>query len=296
MILQVRDDSQTIRQQTEHPFFYPQDEISLSEVIAVLRRRYLLIVCIVVLAMIIAVAYIAITPSVYESRTVLRLGLVGGMQDISDGKPIEASTILVRRLQEDYGIEDDKERPGFPRLDSVSADKSSAELIEITARAYSPGDAQNFLSGVTDTLLFEHQQLYDRARQVWGGQLGYLRSVEATINKALVDINIQMKQLTQRDTSTAALFSLEKTRLVEQSLEVQGRISQIEVTQEMKSYPSSLLRTATYSENIVSPKRLLILMLAFILALIVGIVLAFMVEFASSNSRNDEGKDAKAKD
>jgi len=292
----VRDDSQTIRQQTEHPFFYPQDEISLSEIIAVLRRRYLLIMCIVVLAMIAVVAYVVNTPSVYESRTVLRLGLVGGMQGISDDKPIEASAILIKRLQEDYGIEDDKERPDLPRLESVSADKSSAELIEITARAYSPDDAQNFLRGVTDVLLLEHRQLYDRARQVLGGQLDYLRSIEARIDQALTEIDAQIKQLAQRDTSTAALFTLEKSRLVEQLLEAQGRVSEIEVAQDLKSYPSSLLRIATYSESVVSPKRLLILMLTFILALIMGVVLAFMVEFASLNSQNDKCKDVEAKD
>jgi len=292
----VRDDSQTIRQQTEHPFFYPQDEISLSEIIAVLRRRYLLIVCVVVLAMIIAVAYLANTPSVYESRTVLRLGLISGMQGIADDKPIEPPAILIKRLQEDYGIEDGKERPDLPRLESVSADKSSVELIEITARAYSPDDAQNFLRGVTDVLLLEHRQLYDRARQVLGGQLDYLRSVEITIDRALAEIDVRIKQLTQRNTPAAALFALEKSRLVEQSLNGQRRISEIEVAQELKSHLSSLLRVATYSESVVSPKRLLILMLTFILALIMGVVLAFMVEFISLDSQNHKSKGAKAKD
>ena len=207
---------------------------------------------------------------------------------MSDDKPIEPSAILIKQLEEDYGIDDGQERPKLPRLESVSIDKSSEELIELIAQAHSPEEAQLFLKGVSDKLLAEHQKRYDHAKQMLSGQLHYLRGVKATIDQALADIDSQIGRLVPKDTSAAALFALEKSRLVEQSLEAGSRITEIEIAQDLKSYPSSLLRTATYSERKVAPKRALILVLTLILGLIVAIILAFIVEFIAANGKSGE--------
>ena len=298
----MQDDRQSITQAAAYPVYYPQDEISLSEIFAVLKRRYRMIVLIVVLAAIAAGFYVATAQSIYESRAVLRIGVIGGMENvsrdkpISGDKPIEEPTILVKRLIEDYGIEDAQNRPKLPRLESVSVDKGSNELIEIVAQAYSPDEAQVFLSNVVETLLAEHEKLYANARQLLGGQLEYLQGVKVTVDQALTDIDAQVKGLTQQDTSAAALFALEKSRLVEQSLEVEGRISELKITQELKSHPSSLLRSATYSDGAVAPKRGLILTLATILALFAAIVFAFIIEFLKPNDSDKDSESKPAKD
>ena len=291
----MRNDRQPINEQAAYPVFYPQDEISLVEIFAVLRRRYLLIVLVVIFAMIAAAVYVANAQSVYESRAVFRIGVIGGMQKMSDDKPIEPSAILIKRLKEEYGVDDAQERPDLPRLESVAVDKSSTEIVELVAQAHSADEAQTFLKNVSDKLLAEHQKRYGHARKVLDGQLDYLRGVKATLDQALADIDEQIEGLTQQDTSAVVLFALEKSRLVEQSLEAGGRITEIKIAQELESSPSSLLRTATYSERVVSPKRPLILILTLILALIMGVIFAFIVEFISSNNRNDENESAKAK-
>ncbi len=291
----MRDDHQSINQQEAYPVFYPQDEISLVEIFSILRRRYLLIVFIVVLAVIAAAVYVANAQSIYESRAVFRVGSIGGTQNVSGDAPIEPPAILVKRLKEDYGVGDARERHDLPRLESVSVDKNSTELIELLARAHSADEAQDFLEKVSDKLLLEHRQLYDRAKQALGGRLDYLRNAKMAIDQALADIDANVEGLVQRDISAAVLFALEKTRLLEQSLEVEGRIAELKIVQEIKSYPSSLIRTATYSERTVAPKRPLILILTFILALIMGVILAFIVEFISLNNKNDDNKNIQAK-
>ncbi|NOX28159.1 MAG: hypothetical protein GXP21_08275 [Gammaproteobacteria bacterium] len=286
----MRDDRQSITESQVYPVYYPQDEISLIEIFAVLRRRYLLIISIVVLAVIAAAVYVANIPSVYESRAVFRVGLIGGMADVPGDKLIETPLILIKRLVEDYRVEDSQNRPKLPRLDSVSLDKSSADVVELVSQAHSADDAQQFLATVLDKLLAEHRSMYEQTAQVLGGRLDYLRGVKTTIDNALVDIDHQMGELIKQDTSAAALFTLEKSRLLEQSLEAEGRIAELTIAQDLKSYPSSLLRAATFSDNKVSPKRKLILTLTLILSLILAIILAFIVEFIAANSKNDEGE------
>ncbi|MBN4073782.1 hypothetical protein JYU18_00815 [bacterium AH-315-E07] len=291
----MREDRQSINEPVPYPAFYPQDEISLSEIFAVLRRRYLLIVLVIMFAMIAAAVYVINQQSVYESRAVLRVGLIGGMHNVSVDKSIEPSAILIKQMKEDYGIDDAQERPKLPRLESVSVDKSSDELIGLVTQAHSPDEAQIFLKEVSEKLLAKHQKRYDHAKQVLGGQLVYLRDVKATVDRALADIDRQAELLAQHDTSAAALFTLEKSRLAEQSLEAGGKISEVEIAQDLKSYPSSLLRAATYSETVVSPKRTLTLVLTCIMAFIVAIILAFIVEFISVNSRNGGSAGSAAK-
>lgn len=291
----MRDDHQSINEPVPYPAFYPQDEISLSEIFAVLQRRYLLIVLVVTFAMIAAAVYVTNQQPVYESSAVLRVGLIGGMQNVSSDKPIESSVILIKQLKEDYGIDNGQGRPDLPRLESVSVDKSSDELIELIAQAHSPDEAQIFLKEVSEKLLAKHQKRYDYAKEMLGGQLHYLHGVKTTIDRALADIDSQIGRLAPQDTSAAALFTLEKSRLVEQSLEAGGKITEIEIAQDLKSYPSSLLRTATYRDRKVAPKRALILALTLILALIFAIMLAFIVEFISSNSKSGGGVGSAAK-
>jgi hypothetical protein len=289
-VVLVRDDRQSITEPQVYPVHYSQDEISLIEIFAVLRRRYLLIVSVVVLAVIAAVIFVANISPVYESRAVFRVGLIGGMTDVSSDRLIESPSILIRRLVEDYGVRDSQNRPGLPRLESISLDKSNSDIIELVSKAHSADDAQQFLAIVLDKLLIEHRVLHDEVAQVLGGRLDYLRGVKTTIDKALVDIDHQIDELTKQDISAAALFALEKSRLVEQSLEAEGRITELAIAQDLKSYPSSLLRAATFSDNKVSPKRKLILTLSLILSLILAVILAFIVEFIAANSKNDEGE------
>ena len=286
----MSDNRQPITESQVYPVYYPQDEISLVEIFAVLRQRYRLIISIVVLAVIAAAVYVANIPPVYESRAVFRVGLIGGMADVSGDKLIELPSILIKRLVEDYRVEDGQNRPKLPRLGSVSLDKSSADVIELMSQAHSADDAQQFLATVLDKLLAKHRTMYEQAAQMLGGRLDYLQGVKTTIDNALVGINHQIGELTKQDTSAAALFILEKSRLIEQSLEAEFRITELAIAQDLKSYPSSLLRTATFSDNKVSPKRKLILTLTLILALISAVILAFIIEFIAANSKNDGGE------
>lgn len=292
----MRDDRQPINEPPIYPGFYPQDEISLVEIFAVLRRRYLLIALIVVFSFIAAAIYLANTQPVYESRALLRVGLIGAIEDVSGGQQIESTPILITRLTEDYGINDAQERPDFPRMESVSLDKSSPDLVELIAQAHSPEQAYDFLQGVTNKLLDEHSQRYDEVKQLLSGKLNYLLRVKRSINQALISLDHQITELTKSDASAAVLlFALEKSRLIEQSLDAEGRITELEIAQDLKLYSSSLLRAPTDARNKVSPKRKLILMMTLVLSLIMGIILAFFIEFVSSNNsdKEDGGLDAK---
>lgn len=279
----VRSDGQSAVEPAVYSRYYAEDEISLYEMFAVLRRRLVMMLAIAVAGLLLAAVYLFASEPVYESRAVIQVGLVGGMQDISDDLAIEAGPLLVKRLEERYQVDDPNGRLPLPRIERVRRDKNNGDVLEIVARAHSAQAAQGFLQGVVDTLLAEHDVLFTAARQLVDERLIHLREVKATIDNALVELDQRIQALAQNDTSTAALLALEKSRLIEQSLITENRLTGLDMMQQLKLQPSRSLRAPTLPETPTWPKPILIMSLAFVASLFAATVLAFFAEFLANN-------------
>lgn len=279
----MADENKNSGQPPTYQAYYPQDEISFNEVLAVFQRRWLIVVGVTLLLFFASLAYVLTKQSVYESRSVIRVGVIGGIPDVSGDQPIEPAPGLIKRLVENYRV-NDATRPELPRLDSIVNDKTDVNTIEIIAHAHSPEEAQSFLTDVTNSVLLEHHQVFDRATTLFSDQTDFLRGVKSTIDLALAEIDEQVERLTAEDTSAAALFALEKSRLLEHSLVAEGRIAAAEIAHELRSYPSSVLREPTLSSYAISPRRLLISTLSLVLGLGLGFAIALFLEFFFSKS------------
>ncbi len=279
----MADESPNIGQPPTYQAYFPQDEISLIEVLSVLRRRWLTVISVMLLSFFASLVYVLTKQSVYESRSVVRIGVIGGIPEVSGDQPIERSSWLIKRLTESYKVED-ASRPELPRLDSIVNDKTDVNTIELIARAHSPEEAQSFLTDITNTVLLEHHKVFDRATLLFSDQTDFLRGVKSTVDSALAEIDRQVEQLAAEDTSAAALFALEKSRLLEHSLEAEGRIAAAEIAQELRSYPSSLLREPTHRPYAIAPKRRMLVAMALMLGLGLGIAIALFKEYIFSKS------------
>ena len=251
------------------------DEINLTDLWRVLARRKALVLAMPVLSLLVAALYLLITPAVFESRAVIQVGQVGQVGQV------EAPTVLVQRLKEQYRV-DDKDAPAeMPRVTDISQDKKgSNSIITILVQEHSAEGAQKYLDQVVKNLLAEHSKRYNQAMNVQYQRLQSLDKQVQALSDHIGKLSTYIEAVRPQNPAQAAIIAIEKGKLLTEVPNLEAEYTALQLAlSEIQSQPSKLLREPTLPKNKTKPKRASVLALAAVLGLMLGLFAAFIAEF-----------------
>ena len=263
------------------------DEINLLDLWKILVKRKRTAIWVFGLVIGLAVAAIFLMPPIYESRAVVLIGKVGGLDNTNQSTSfaIEPASELVRRLTEFYQVKDASEQKIEPPfVNSITLNRKQGEnIVELAVHDVTAQGAQAYLQAVLDKLLAEHDQAYNKAYTDQKHHLQMLTDYKASIQSQLQAMNGQIRRLDHKNPAQAAVLAIEAGKFLSLLPEIESQIMNIELTlSDFQSKPTSLLRKPTLPRKAERPRPHLYLALGVVLGMFLGIFAAFLHEFLAN--------------
>jgi LPS O-antigen subunit length determinant protein (WzzB/FepE family) len=251
----------------------PEDEISLLELWDRLWQGKWTILLIAILFMVLSGIYLYMSTPIYESKAMVQIGRVAG-------KPLKNGSQLGTFIKSEYTpINTQIAQKQLPILYAVTLDKNDPSTLTLISRAKSPEQAQNYLQMILKKLIASEKIDYERIISTRQSQLKALQNqYQSLVTEGRPSSN--KKNISATDRMVILLAQSQRI------LEVSDFLSQISGMQDalssINSSPSKIVQKPTYDTRPISPKKLLILVLALFGGLMVGI---FMVLLRHALSR-----------
>ena len=243
-----------------------EDEISLRDLWEIIAKRKWLVLLSTVVCLGLAVAYVSLATTVYESRAMVQIGKVAG-------QPVDNGPQLASRLMNQYTpVNTEQAKKQMPKLYAVTPDKADGSILTLEAQGRSPQEAQQYLQGVIQRLLAEDQQRY---QQIVGARQAQLAQLQAQYQG--MRTSLDTKSGKGQVGSTSALLLLEQFRRTDALTSVQASIAKMEnALTPNNTSPTAQTLSPRYDPIPIAPKRGLILVLAGLGGLMLGVFLALL--------------------
>ena len=266
------------------PGSYADDEISLLELWQILVRRKVLILLCLVACIAAGAAYAFLKAPVYQASVKIRVGQVDG------GGPLENAEELSSRLLARHGesVADGVKRER-PFLTKAAVQKNLPTAVELVAEGDTPEEATGLLQRIVERIGKEHTAIFEENLNLITERLRNLDAQLAALQQQYEDATTLMDPLKLRDTVQASLVMLERGR-------ISTSISALNAERPMlaqrlsppKTRPTELLGEITAPTEPFKPKKALVLVLAAVLGMMGGVMLAFVAEFVGKASATKE--------
>ena len=257
------------------------DQASFLELWQVLVDRKWLVFAFLVVCMVAAAAYLLLQQPSYQASVGVRIGQVAGAGQI------EVPEVLASRLMGEYGEDvaaGIKREPPF--LKRASAMRTVPGAIELVVQGYRPEGAAELLRRIYAEIQTSHNDAYDKNLSLVTERLDNLRQERVSLKGQYADATVLVDRLKQGDPVQAALIALERGRITAAILTLDSEI--LALGQKLtapQTQPTQLLGSITAPAAPFSPRRALILLLAAILGIAGGVLLALGVEFLARTRR-----------
>jgi len=267
------------------------DEISIAELLGILRARYRWVVFSALGAPLLAFLVTLAVPRQYEASVLVQIAKVSS-QDSTSPIEVENGGALTARVS----------RPGFIQtlaaplqqkttfsLKARSLDQ--AGLIEFTLRAGSVEVARESLVQVINKVGLDHSEAYANASASLKRALEQTETELAAVTQNLTRLNdriIYRSAARQEPASTGNLVLAQtQNQLSQQKLSLQKTVNHLQWQLSPENLrPTQAIEPIYVNENPVSPKTNLIVLLAFLAGGFGGVLLAFLVHALRTNPAN----------
>ena len=275
--------------ETEH---FEQDEITVRDLWRVLINQKKWVIGIPILCIFLATLGVSMAKPKWVATAVIQIGQVGQSGVGQGSQLIEPPLRAIERMKM-KSFEDDvltalkiPVESGDPVAQLFRSTLSlkalgTTDLIQVTVRASSRDQAQTWANAVVDRLREVHERLAQPT-------IDRLRKQQSELKKQMQIIELERTNLLKivsksSETSGDSRFSanlLLSNLLLQKNAELRDfemrRLAADEQLTSVRTYPTSLIDRIYVPENPASPKKLLVVMLAAVLGLILGIIVAFM--------------------
>ena len=244
-----------------------EDEISLHELWEILAKRKWVVFLTTVVCLGLAILYVSLATTIYESRAVVQIGKIAG-------QPLDNGTQLGSRLLNQYTpVNTEQAQKQLPKLYSVTPDKDDGSILTLEDKGRSPQEAQQYLQTIIQRLLTEDEQRY---QQIIGMRQAQLKELQGQYQQLRKSLKVSTGK--GQSNSASALLLLEQSHRADALVNIQASISNME-NQLAPNNTSQMVVTLSprYDPIPVAPKRGVILVLAVLGGLIFGAVLALLL-------------------
>lgn len=281
---------------------FDQDEVSLRDLWRILAHQKKWVVGIPILCVILSGVITFLSKPKWEATAVVQIGQINQSGAGQNLQLIEPPARAVERMKL-KSFEDDvlanlkiPVTPGDQngqlfRTSLALKALGTTDLIQIRVRGYTPDQAALWGRAVVDRISAIHQNLVRQTVERLENQL-------AQLNRQMHGIEEDRDKLSQIDSTSAgrtgdSKFSQElllSNLLVQKNAELRDfemrRLAVNEQLSTIRAYPTTLIDRVYVPEKPASPKKLLTVLLAAIVGLMLGIVVAFLRNYwqAGKNS------------
>ncbi|WP_096203100.1 YveK family protein [Bacillus sp. FJAT-45350] len=264
------------------------DEIELSEIIAVLWKWKVLIIVLPLVAAIIAFTASQFMTPTYKSSTKLYLGNFGNeMYTNSDGaEQVIMSRDLLTPVMEELELEYERVR-NFRNIISVNSLPSS--MIEIVVSYHEPEKAQEIANAIIDAFITKADPSYQEklalVEQLYDSTLAHYERTSESLDRnkqALTDVE-QNQELSnaEKDLTRARLIdyiTADENKIV--SIESQLQSQQLQLLDIEKA---EVFETASLPHSPSSPNKMLNTAIAIVVGGMLAVGIAFLMEYFKNN-------------
>lgn len=255
------------------------DEISIIDIVTIIKKRRKSFYIVFLLILVLSVLFTLNVEPRYTSKSVVFIGNVGGVGNI------EPAQALVKRLEEEYRVDDSSEAKIVPPyVSQVKFNKKGpSNIVEIHVEDITADGAQLFLTQVVYKLTREHSALFLEAKQKQENLLNNIKNRHSEYTKQLELMNKQINGLEKKNPEQASLVAVEKGKFLTTLPELESQIANLElVLSSIQTKPTKLLRTPTLPRAAKTPKPVLYISIGIFLALLLGVMSTFIIEFISN--------------
>lgn len=255
------------------------DEINLLELWQTLvKRRYIIYACFLV-CLAAGIAYAWLKPPVYEANIKVRVGQVQGASGL-----LESIEELKLRILADHGsdVADGVERER-PYIAQASTQKGLNTTLELTAEGDTPEDAARILRDVTQGIIQRHTAILDDNLAPIKARVKSVNEQIQALQQQYDDITQLVEQLRQRDSVQASIAMIERGPILDAISSHEDERMRLET---LLSPPATrvtkMLGDIVAPAEPAKPKKRLILVLAAVMGLMGGVMLALVAEFLAN--------------
>lgn len=253
-------------------------EISLFELWNILVKRKKIIASVIIGFLVLSGIYCLTKKSVYESKCSLQIGSVPNIGTIV------SPDVVIYELNEMYGKE---KNPGkiLPYLYEVkiadNGDKNQvADVISLIAYGKTPEEAQLLLQKINETLLAEHKEKYDSAVLALKGKIASLEENMEILDQEIKGLNSKVESSGKDNEVVNSLLTFENVKLKQQRVNLSMEVLNLELqASELKARPTKVIIEPTIYETPANQRILLILAVALVAGVLMGVFIAFFMEF-----------------
>jgi len=279
--------------------YIEENQINPGELFSIVKRRKKLIWSATALFTLLAVVYIFITKPVYEVKTMIELGQI-------DAKPIDDVNDIKEKLAYEYQVNVKGKAIALPRVKTISVPRDSLSILSITIHGNSNEEATEYIQSVinkietqykekTDAYLNSQKELIKLTQE---DIIENSRSLKK-IKKELDTYSQKIISLKSEDAALAGIYALQIGQIGQNQtklLEIQKYISELKNTEEelklsitpLMMKPTHIVGEIETLESPIKPKKLLIVIVAFITGLMLSVFLAFFLEFLRGAKEEDK--------
>lgn len=268
-------------QRTQQPTLQRKDEgIDLFAFWATLVERKVLIFICFTVCLGAGIAFAYLKSPVYESNVKLRIGQIK-----SDGEAtpslLENAEELSARLLTQYG-EDIAQgiKREHPFITQATLQRGVTTTLQLTAEGATADDAARLLNDVVKAVQRDHTVLFEDNRRPISDRLQNLEEQRATLQKQYADLTALIERLKASDSVQASLMMLQRGAIVD-SLNQQD-MERLRLAQQItppQTRPTELLGEIVAPAKASRPKKMLVLAFSAAFGLMMGVILAFFMDF-----------------
>lgn len=269
--------------------YIQEDKMDLRELFFVLKKRKKLIWVVTALFTLFALGYVLISKPVYEINAMIEIGQI-------DEKPIDNVNDIKEKLSFKYQVNTNKNKKEIelPRVKAISIPNMSTNILSLTIHANSNEEGMKYIQTVINQIETEYKEKINtyENNQKELIELTQKDIKENTINyfqieKELNEYSQKIISLKSQDAALAGIYVLQIGQINNQLQELKKYISELKTKeQELKLSITPLMMKPTHIagqvetyDKPIKPKKLLIIIIAFITGLMISVFLAFFLEF-----------------
>ncbi len=275
--------------------YIQEDKIDLKELFAVLKRRKKLIWSVTALLTLLALVYVFVAKPVYEVKTMIEVGQI-------DAKPIDNVNDIKQKLSYKYQVNVKGKKIELPRVKTISVPKKSDRILSLIIHSNNNEEGIKYIQTVINKIETQYKEKTD----------AYTNSQKELITLTREDIKENTASLTQmkkeldkysqkivslksEDAALAGIYALQIGQKQTQLQNLKKYISQLKTKEQklklsitpLMIKPTHIVGEIETLDKPIKPKKLLIVIIAFITGFMLSVFLAFFLEFIR-NSREKE--------
>ena len=271
-----------------------EDTIDLRELFQTLKRRKKIILLITLLVTFLASVYAWTAKPVYEVKAMIEVGkLEAGTKN---EKSLDNVADIKQKLEYIYGVKSKKKR-AYPKVKAIGVDTHAKGVFTVTVEGHSNEEAIELIEKILQKIEKGYQEKIDTyvnskkdlitltTEDIETAKLNL-----AKIEKTLDNYSQKIMNITAKDAALAGIYTIQISQNQKTIQSLQARISALKAnvySKELSITPLRIKQTHIVGEvevldKPVKPKKVLIVIVAFITGLMFAVFLVFFLEFMRS--------------